>query len=208
MTPATLRSLAARAKAASGGDKTRDARVSVRGPKPRPPVERVMAKVEIIPGGCWIFTGKTTNGYGQVGIGSKSDGTKRMALAHRVVYEALVGPIQEGLTLDHVKARGCASRACVNPYHLEPVTNRVNQLRGDSPTAENARRTHCLHGHLLAGENLYRPPKRQNTRQCRECHRSGGARRYAAKKALAEAKRNLCPSCGGDPSSFCCEARR
>lgn len=67
---------------------------------------------------CWLWAGCTRRGYGRVWRGGK------MVLAHRVAYELLVGPIPEGLTLDHL----CRNRACCNPNDLEPVTDRVNIL--------------------------------------------------------------------------------
>lgn len=74
--------------------------------------------------GCWIWNrAKISTGYGAL----RRKG--RTMLAHRWVYERLVGPIPEGLTLDHVKARGCISTACVNPAHLEPVTQAENNRR-------------------------------------------------------------------------------
>ena len=69
-------------------------------------------------------------GYSHVMV-PQPDGSRRSTGLHRVVYEHRVGPIPKGLDLDHVKARGCRSRACVNPAHLEPVTTRVNVLRGE-----------------------------------------------------------------------------
>jgi HNH endonuclease len=93
-------------------------------------------------------------------------------LAHRVVWELLVGPIPEGLTLDHIKER-CDLRSCVKvladehgPAHLEPVTRGENSLRGDGPTARNARKTHCPAGHP------YDPEKRYGQRICSECRRT------------------------------------
>lgn len=74
-----------------------------------------------------------------------------------------VGPIPEGMDLDHT----CRNRGCVNPEHLEPVTTQVNTLRGIGPTAENARKTHCKHGHPLEGDNLYVDP--EGKRKCRAC---------------------------------------
>lgn len=94
-------------------------------PAQRPVFERVMARVRVDEtSGCWIFTGAiSTSGYGRVGLGARSEG---LAQAHRVTYEHLVGPIPEGLDIDHL----CRVRACVNPAHLEPVTRRENCRRG------------------------------------------------------------------------------
>jgi hypothetical protein len=91
---------------------------------PRPVFERVMARVRVDESGCWIFTGAlSTSGYGRVGRGARAEG---LAQTHRVTYEHLVGPIPEGLDIDHL----CRVRACCNPAHLEPVTRRENCLRG------------------------------------------------------------------------------
>lgn len=84
--------------------------------------------------------------------------------AHRVAYELFVGPIPEGLTLDHL----CRVRHCVNPLHLEPVTRGENTRRNDSAPSQNARKTHCIRGHALIPENLY---PRKYGRQCKLCVR-------------------------------------
>src|SRR6266576_3456485 len=86
---------------------------------------------------CWPWQANRGRGYGNVWIAG------RMYRAHRVAYELLIGPIPEGLTLDHL----CRNRGCVNPAHLEPVTSRENTLRGEGISANNARKTHCKHGH-------------------------------------------------------------
>jgi hypothetical protein len=113
---------------------------------------------------CWLWTASLTGG----GYGQFWDAVRRVRRdAHRFVYEALVGPIPDGLQLDHVKARGCTSRACVNPVHLEPVTRAENLRRGDGFGGINSRKVVCIHGHELAGDNLYVDPR--GRRQCKAC---------------------------------------
>ena len=138
-----------------------------RGRIPRPPEERFWTKVDRSnPDGCWLWTATCyPNGYGQFRIGSQIDGTRRTVLAHRFAYEQLVGPIPEGLTLDHVETRGCISKACVNPAHLEPVMQ-----------VENVRRwavliTYCPHGHPYDEANTRIRKNRVNGRCCRACDR-------------------------------------
>ena len=125
------------------------------------PVERFIEKVEIVEesaGGCWLWRGWTnTNGYGLFHNGMRD------VMAHRWAYELYVGPIPEGLQLDHL----CRVHNCVNPEHLEAVTCQTNILRGNSPQAINSRKTHCLRGHPFAGKNLYVAPN--GWRQCRAC---------------------------------------
>lgn len=75
------------------------------------------------PDRCWIWKRKpNAKGYGQL----RNPRTGRTTTAHRYAYELVVGPIPDGLTIDHL----CRVRACVRPDHLEPVTNRENLLRG------------------------------------------------------------------------------
>lgn len=89
-------------------------------------------------GNCWIWTGPVNEaGYGRTGIGHIS------VFVHRLSYTVLVGLIPEGLHLDHL----CRVVNCARDTHLEPVTNKVNCLRGFSSPAMNARKTHCVHGH-------------------------------------------------------------
>ena len=114
--------------------------------------------------GCWIWDKPhPESGYGQFARGK----------AHRWSYEFFVGEIPKGLDLDHL----CRNRACVNPWHLDPVPLVVNVMRGEGPMAVNARKTHCIHGHAFTPENTYRPPKRPETRQCIACRRASESRR-------------------------------
>jgi len=82
---------------------------------------RFMRRVAISPSGCWEWTGsRTPRGYGHFGLKNK---TYR---AHRVSYERFITKIPDGLTIDHL----CCKPSCVNPVHLEPVTNYENVMRG------------------------------------------------------------------------------
>lgn len=116
------------------------------------------ACVEEGAGGCLLWTGQIDKaGYGRRGG----------RLAHRLVYEMEVGPVPDALPLDHL----CRVTRCVNPLHLEPVSQRENLLR--SPLTfqgRNARKTHCPQGHPYDEANTYRPPR--GGRICRACSRA------------------------------------
>ena len=103
-------------------------------------------------GDCWPWLAAENNwGYGLFNVGSRTDGTRRKAYAHRWSYEHLVGPIPEGLQLDHL----CRTPACVRPEHLEPVTPSENVRRG-----HESRGTTAQHG----STSMYR-----NGCRCRPC---------------------------------------
>ncbi len=123
--------------------------------------------------GCWEWTAsRTTAGYGQTSVAGK------YRMAHRALYELLVGPIPNGLQLDHL----CRNRGCVRPDHLEPVTQAENLRRGER---WQQRKTHCPQGHEYDEANTYVTPSRPTARYCRECNRVTGVerqRRYRARK--------------------------
>lgn len=137
----------------------------------RDPTTRFWALVTPDPSGCWLWSGQRyPNGYGYFRAGGKRTG------AHRVAYEAVHGLIADGLHLDHL----CRVVACVNPSHLEAVTQRVNTLRGTGCAARNAVKTHCNHGHEFTRENTYTSPA---GRHCKTCRRA--AKRTPRQLALA-----------------------
>lgn len=152
---------------------------------------RLSVKVEAS-GDCWVFTGfRGSDGYPRLSLGFGRQ--KRSVLAHRVVYEMLREPIPADLQLDHL----CRNRACINPAHLEPVTSRVNTLRGVSPSALNAAKTHCKRGHRFDEKNTRLRPG--GVRACRECERYRRRRRSLLKSvrhdgsALADVPRGEPP---------------
>jgi hypothetical protein len=120
--------------------------------------DRVLNRV-IVADGCWEWAGA----HNRDGYGTAYTGTRPLG-AHRVIYELLVGPIPEGLTIDHL----CRNRGCVNPSHMEPVPKRVNLLRGVGVGALHAAKTHCVHGHPFDAENTRITSR---GRVCRQCHR-------------------------------------
>ena len=109
------------------------------------------------PSKCWRWMAGVSGGYGMFWTGKKNEVT------HRIMYELLHGEIRKIRTLDHL----CRNRICCNPSHLEVVTIGENVLRGEGPTAVNARRTECKSGHSFNKENTYY--RKSGGRACRVC---------------------------------------
>lgn len=143
------------------------------------PTERFLSKVQKTDG-CWFWTAATNGkpGYGVFAF------NRRQQLAHRVAYELFVGPVPDGLTLDHL----CRVRNCVNPEHLEPVTLAENIDRGKAYRLRGAdsiqgSKTHCPKGHPYdeANTRIRRGKKGGPERVCRTCeHRQRVLRRLAS----------------------------
>lgn len=119
---------------------------------------------------CWDWRGTATKkGYGSIYRNGKR------TMAHRAAYEEWVGPIPEGLEIDHLCRRPC----CVNPLHLEPVTRSVNQRRGTGFAASHAAQTHCKRGHEFTESNTY--VSSRGERICRKCK---AAKEYGRRHGL------------------------
>ncbi|KKN82050.1 hypothetical protein LCGC14_0313170 [marine sediment metagenome] len=112
---------------------------------------------------CWNWQGTITNkGYAQFTVGSRTDNTRGAEFVHRFAYAYFKSPIPIGLTIDHL----CRNHACVNPSHLEAVSDRENILRGMGPAALNARREYCQRGHAYQVE--------EGRRWCQICKNEQG----------------------------------
>ncbi|MFN2485673.1 MAG: HNH endonuclease signature motif containing protein [Acidimicrobiia bacterium] len=123
-------------------------------------LKRLLLKVRRDPNGCWLWTGNLANGYGRFWLGGKTQP------AHRVAYEELVGPVPDGLELDHL----CFNKSCINPWHLEAVTHAENVRRSDVALGIRSAATHCAQGHEYTPENTI--PRHRNGaihRRCRQC---------------------------------------
>lgn len=132
---------------------------------------RFFAKIKFVDD-CWVWTaGRTKGEYGKFKLNGKT------IVAHKVLYEFIFGKVREGLQLDHL----CRNPPCVNPTHLDPVTSRVNLLRGKTAAAKGAFSTHCKHGHEFTLENTY--VRKNGTRQCKRCQADRSLARYYEKKA-------------------------
>lgn len=145
-----------------------------------PVIDRIYARIEVHPLGCWEWQGCVGDGgHGIVSLGGREDGRGKV---HRVVYEHEVGPIPEGLVLDHL----CMNPRCCNWAHVEPVTQAENARRMwaagrglSGHGRQNRLKTHCVRGHPFDEINtrVY-----GGKRHCHEC-RLNASRRYRARLA-------------------------
>jgi hypothetical protein len=120
--------------------------------------EWLLASSLTVDSGCRVWRlARDRYGYGRIKTGGSHRG------AHRVSYELFVGPIPDGMHLDHV----CRNRCCINPDHLRVVTPVENVMLGRSSPALNAAKTHCKRGHPLSGANLYLWGRSRICRTCR-----------------------------------------
>ena len=140
----------------------------------RQAVERLLGEVPTVDPdtGCWT-TNVRPGVAGYVARSLTTDGVTKSVYQHRLYYTAEFGEIPAGLSLDHL----CRNQACCNPWHLEPVDHRTNVIRGASPAAVAATRTHCPQGHPYEGDNLR--VGTDGKRVCRTCHREREALRRA-----------------------------
>ncbi|MEU7377616.1 HNH endonuclease signature motif containing protein [Streptomyces albidoflavus] len=137
-----------------------------------PPLHRLLDKTAFdTDTGCWQWTAsRTPGGYGSVRMPGIANN------AHRALYSLMVGPLPPNLHLDHL----CRNRLCVNPDHLEPVSQAENNRRA------GAARTHCKYGHEYTPDNTYR--RKGRGRECRECLRTRSRERYRATRATTEVR--------------------
>ena len=120
---------------------------------------------------CWEWTASVDgNGYG-------SFHTDISTRAHRWAYLTIVGPVPDGHVLDHL----CRNPSCVNPAHLEPVTNQENLARGWGRRLRNGMTDECINGHKYTPDNTYISPRGQQ--HCRACTAASRARYEQRKKA-------------------------
>ncbi len=136
---------------------------------------------------CWHWLGTIRNKQSPRAYGvTRLEG--KYCFAHRIAYEFCRGPIPDGLSLDHL----CRHTLCVNPHHLEPVTIQENVLRGVGYSAENARKTHCKHGHPFDENNtMVRIKKTGIVRYCRQCRANGEPQRMASQRLFRKIPKAL-----------------
>lgn len=158
----------------SGQVKTCGCRMSNFTPRDEPLFDRLMAGITMEPNtGCWLWMNNCSDEfYGKIRYGAKTS-----LLAHRVAYEIFVGPIPNGLVLDHK----CCVTLCCNPQHLRPMTIWENAALGD-PHKYLRERASCHNGHPFTEETIMRTER--GGRRCLICYQN----RYARKAANSRAR--------------------
>lgn len=152
-----------------------------KGTKPTHPSERFHDKYAIDAStGCWIWTAWRNNqGYGTIGISPALSGGPKQVYAHRLSYEMHKGPIPPGLVIDHI----CNNPACVNPEHLQAITQKANIDRSSHPSVQRRLAGRCIRGHDMTDPtNVYMRPD-NGRKACKACYaiRDEAARRKAGK---------------------------
>lgn len=142
-------------------------------PTPTPPHERVLRRCVQQDDGCLVFQGSLNRGYGRVTVWEGPPGQRRPRVhqSHRLVYEALVGPIPDDMTIDHL----CSNKACQNVDHMEVVTREENTRRGATRRWSGVVITHCPQGHEYTPDNTRIV---NGSKACRECGRKATLRWY------------------------------
>ncbi len=147
--------------------------------------QRFWKKVRVQRDGCWVWIGgKGRKGYGLFYLGGYPNQRRTMS-AHRWAYTCLVGPVPDGMTIDHI----CNNPPCVNAVHLRIASQQENILRGNGLAAQNAQKTHCPHGHPYDEQNTYWKPIEDGSRWgriCRICSRKSD-RKYKARRRAVRA---------------------
>ena len=107
---------------------------------------------------CWLWPSVDRYGYGLIAVDGKTQ------LAHRVAFRLFRGPVPDGMQLDHL----CRQRNCINAFHLDPVDNDTNCVRGNGFVVANRSKVACINGHPFDDANTYSRPR--GGRGCRSCN--------------------------------------
>ncbi len=143
------------------------------------PITRLLRNIEKTRT-CWLWNGKkNATGYGQIQIGSRTDGSRKLVYVHRLSYEHHIGPIPDGLTVEHI----CRVRRCVNPKHLTVLVLKDNLYASPDYIGN---RTMCAKGHPFTHRNktqrLCAICQKEIARKYRESHRTEIAARMRARR--------------------------